>query len=40
VGAKPHPARFPEKLPMFFIEFLTDPGDTIYDPFCGSFPRK
>ncbi|MBI4659093.1 MAG: site-specific DNA-methyltransferase [Verrucomicrobia bacterium] len=27
VGVKPHPARFPEKLPTFFIEFLTDPGD-------------
>ena len=26
VGVKPHPARFPEKLPTFFIEFLTDPG--------------
>jgi site-specific DNA-methyltransferase (cytosine-N4-specific) len=27
VGVKPHPARFPEKLPTFFVEFLTDPGD-------------
>jgi site-specific DNA-methyltransferase (cytosine-N4-specific) len=33
---KPHPARFPEKLPTFFIEFLTDPGDTLLDIFAGS----
>jgi len=32
----PHPARFPEKLPTFFIEFLTDPGDTVLDIFAGS----
>ena len=25
-GIKPHPARFPLKLPDFFIRFLTDPG--------------
>lgn len=36
VGVKPHPARFPEKLPSFFIEFLTDPGDTVLDIFAGS----
>ena len=36
VGAKPHPARFPEKLPCFFIEFLTNPGDTVLDIFAGS----
>lgn len=36
VGAKPHPARFPERLPSFFIEFLTDPGDTVLDIFAGS----
>jgi site-specific DNA-methyltransferase (cytosine-N4-specific) len=36
VGVKPHPARFPEKLPSFFIEFLTDPGDTVLDTFAGS----
>jgi hypothetical protein len=35
-GVKPHPARFPEKLPTFFIEFLTDPGDTVLDIFAGS----
>jgi len=33
---KPHPARFPKELPQFFIDFLTDPGDIVLDPFCGS----
>jgi len=36
VGAKPHPARFPEKLPTLFIEFLPDPGDTLLDILAGS----
>jgi site-specific DNA-methyltransferase (cytosine-N4-specific) len=36
MGVKPHPARFPKKLPSFFIEFLTDPGDTVLDIFAGS----
>ena len=31
-----HPARFPQKLPAFFIDFLTDPGDTVLDIFAGS----
>lgn len=31
-----HPARFPQKLPAFFIDFLTDPGDIVLDPFAGS----
>jgi site-specific DNA-methyltransferase (cytosine-N4-specific) len=31
-----HPARFPGKLPEFFIKFLTDPGDTVLDIFGGS----
>jgi len=31
-----HPARMPEFLPNFFIKFLTDPGDLIFDPFAGS----
>ena len=35
-GVKPHPARFPERLPSFFIEFLTDPGDIVLDIFAGS----
>ena len=34
IGA--HPARFPQKLPQFFINFLTEPGDTILDIFAGS----
>jgi len=33
---KIHPARFPAELPRFFIEFLTDPGDLVFDPFAGS----
>lgn len=32
----PHPARFPSKLPKFFIEFLTEEGDIVLDPFAGS----
>lgn len=36
VGAKRHPARFPAKLPEFFIRFLTDPGDLVVDIFAGS----
>lgn len=36
VGVKPHPARFPQKLPEFFIRFLTDPGDIVLDIFAGS----
>jgi DNA modification methylase len=36
VGAKGHPARFPAKLPEFFIRFLTDPGDVVVDIFAGS----
>ncbi|MBI2422358.1 MAG: site-specific DNA-methyltransferase [Candidatus Hydrogenedentes bacterium] len=36
VGAKMHPARFPEKLPEFFIRMLTDPGDLVIDIFGGS----
>lgn len=33
---QPHPARFPRALPEFFINFLTDPGDTVMDIFAGS----
>jgi DNA modification methylase len=36
VGAKGHPARFPAKLPEFFIKFLTEPGDLVVDIFAGS----
>ncbi len=33
---KPHPARFPERLPAFFVQFLTEPGDLVLDFFAGS----
>ena len=36
VSVKQHPARFPAKLPEFFIRFLTDPGDLVIDIFAGS----
>lgn len=35
-GTDSHPARFPAKLPAFFINFLTDPGDVVLDIFAGS----
>jgi len=35
-GVKPHPARFPVEFPRFFIDFLTDEGDIVFDPFAGS----
>lgn len=33
---EPHPARMPIELPDFFIKFLTDEGDIVFDPFSGS----
>lgn len=36
VGVDAHPARFPAKLPEFFIKFLTEPGDVVLDIFAGS----
>ncbi|MGG0942063.1 site-specific DNA-methyltransferase [Bacillus subtilis] len=36
VGVTGHPARFPVKLPEFFIKFLTDPNDVVLDVFSGS----
>lgn len=36
LGLKQHPARFPSKLPEFFIKFLTEPGDLVVDIFAGS----
>jgi len=36
VDVKGHPARFPAKLPEFFIRFLTEPGDLVLDIFAGS----
>ena len=35
-GNKSHPAAFPRALPEWFIKLLTDPGDTVLDPFAGS----
>lgn len=35
-GIKGHPARFPARLPEFFIKFLTDPEDLVIDIFAGS----
>jgi len=35
-GIKPHPARFPDELPEYFIRMLTDEGDLVIDPFAGS----
>ena len=35
-GATAHPARFPPKLPEFFIRLLTDPNDQVLDIFAGS----
>lgn len=32
----PNPARYPSTIPEYFIRFLTDPGDQIFDPFAGS----
>jgi len=36
LGIKAHPARFPAKLPEFFIRFLTEPADGVIDFFGGS----
>lgn len=33
---KAHPARFPSKLPEFFIKYLTEPNDIVLDIFAGS----
>ena len=35
-GLTPHPARMASKLAPFFVEFLTEPGDLVLDPFAGS----
>jgi len=35
-GIELHPARMPSPLAEFFINFLTDSGDTVLDPFAGS----
>lgn len=33
---KPHPARFPARLPEYFVRMLTDVDDLVVDPFGGS----
>lgn len=33
---QPHPARMPDKVAEFFIRFLTEPNDLVFDPFAGS----
>jgi site-specific DNA-methyltransferase (cytosine-N4-specific) len=35
-GVKVHPARWPEEIPQFFMQFLTDVGDKVLEPFGGS----
>ena len=35
-GIKSHPARFPVDFARFFIDFLSDEGDVVLDPFAGS----
>ncbi len=35
-GLSAHPARFPSKLPEFFIKYLTEKGDFVVDIFSGS----
>jgi len=35
-GIRPHPARMNPSLISFFIDFLTEPGDLVLDPFAGS----
>jgi site-specific DNA-methyltransferase (cytosine-N4-specific) len=35
-GLTPHPAPMQAKLVEFFVKFLTDPGDLVFDPFGGS----
>ncbi|WP_243859660.1 DNA-methyltransferase [Amycolatopsis arida] len=36
LGLSSHPARFPLKLPEFFIQMCTEPGDLVVDFFGGS----
>ena len=35
-GWHPFPAKFPPQLPQFFIEQLSEPGQTVLDPMLGS----
>ena len=35
-GIPLHPARMPKELVEFFVKFLTEEGDLVFDPFGGS----
>lgn len=35
-GIKPHPAKYPRRFVEFFLNFLTDEGDIVLDPYAGS----
>lgn len=35
-GLPAHPAVMPESVASFFVKFMTEPGDLVYDPFLGS----
>lgn len=35
-GLEAHPARMQMQLAAFFVQFLTEPGDLVLDPFAGS----
>jgi hypothetical protein len=35
-GLPLHPARMPSEVAEFFIKFLAEPGDIVFDPFAGS----
>ena len=35
-GIRPHPARMQNGLVEFFVKFLTDKSDLVFDPFGGS----
>lgn len=35
-GLERHPARMPREVATFFIKYLTEPNDIVYDPFAGS----
>jgi site-specific DNA-methyltransferase (cytosine-N4-specific) len=34
--AQINPARYPERIPEFFIKFLTEPNDKVLEPYAGS----
>ena len=36
LGLPAHPAMFPTAIPEFAIQFLTEPGELVVDPFAGS----